>query len=129
GETPLTPLFGRELLNDSAASDPATRDTLTFLTYREKLLAGSWRFDTYFGRDTLMAVRLLMPVLSATAVEAGLSSVLARLSVQGEVARSEEHTSELQSLRHLVCRLLLEKKKPRRSVTKTLLRTMHSPRA
>src|SRR5262245_64575322 len=30
----------------------------------------------------------------------------------GECAfRSEEHTSELQSLRHLVCRLLLEKKK------------------
>src|SRR5262245_65346445 len=27
------------------------------------------------------------------------------------VERSEEHTSELQSLRHLVCRLLLEKKK------------------
>src|ERR1035438_7385162 len=26
--------------------------------------------------------------------------------------RSEEHTSELQSLRHLVCRLLLEKKTP-----------------
>src|SRR5262245_64550091 len=28
--------------------------------------------------------------------------------------RSEEHTSELQSLRHLVCRLLLEKKKNNR---------------
>src|SRR5262245_62299334 len=28
-----------------------------------------------------------------------------------QCARSEEHTSELQSLRHLVCRLLLEKKK------------------
>src|ERR1039458_3689495 len=27
----------------------------------------------------------------------------------GRVVRSEEHTSELQSLRHLVCRLLLEK--------------------
>src|SRR5262245_64357265 len=27
------------------------------------------------------------------------------------IMRSEEHTSELQSLRHLVCRLLLEKKK------------------
>src|SRR5258705_8184216 len=35
--------------------------------------------------------------------------VLARFD--GEEARSEEHTSELQSLRHLVCRLLLEKKK------------------
>src|SRR5437899_3487412 len=29
--------------------------------------------------------------------------------------RSEEHTSELQSLRHLVCRLLLEKKNKRHS--------------
>src|SRR5437899_8491098 len=29
------------------------------------------------------------------------------------IMRSEEHTSELQSLRHLVCRLLLEKKKTR----------------
>src|SRR5262245_63196313 len=28
-----------------------------------------------------------------------------------QTIRSEEHTSELQSLRHLVCRLLLEKKK------------------
>src|SRR5258705_6057944 len=32
--------------------------------------------------------------------------------------RSEEHTSELQSLRHLVCRLLLEKKK-KRNTTRT----------
>src|SRR2546422_6716104 len=36
-----------------------------------------------------------------------------RLSLQhtGETPRSEEHTSELQSRLHLVCRLLLEKKK------------------
>src|SRR5262245_64054740 len=33
-----------------------------------------------------------------------------RLSTR-RMTRSEEHTSELQSLRHLVCRLLLEKKK------------------
>src|SRR5205814_5002029 len=31
--------------------------------------------------------------------------------------RSEEHTSELQSLRHLVCRLLLEKKKQKKKNT------------
>src|SRR5690349_23178957 len=31
--------------------------------------------------------------------------------------RSEEHTSELQSRRDLVCRLLLEKKKPQRITT------------
>src|SRR5205823_10905586 len=32
----------------------------------------------------------------------------------GEVWRSEEHTSELQSLAYLVCRLLLEKKKKKK---------------
>src|ERR1039458_6549089 len=31
------------------------------------------------------------------------------------MVRSEEHTSELQSLRHLVCRLLLEKKKKKKN--------------
>src|SRR5437899_9977083 len=36
---------------------------------------------------------------------------LSRESASRKHARSEEHTSELQSLRHLVCRLLLEKKK------------------
>src|SRR5687768_18126435 len=33
------------------------------------------------------------------------------LAAQDPVGRSEEHTSELQSRLHLVCRLLLEKKK------------------
>src|SRR3712207_8316179 len=32
---------------------------------------------------------------------------------QGELARSEEHTSELQSRQYLVCRLLLDKKRLR----------------
>src|SRR5258708_27113882 len=35
-----------------------------------------------------------------------------RVSESGLRGRSEEHTSELQSPDHLVCRLLLEKKKP-----------------
>src|ERR1039458_10870583 len=34
-----------------------------------------------------------------------------------QASRSEEHTSELQSLRHLVCRLLLEKKKKPKNIT------------
>ena len=89
GETPLTGLRQSELLNASAAADPAARKALGFLSYREKFLAGSWRFDTYFGRDTLMSVRLLMPVLQPAAVEAGLNAVLARLNPAGEVAHEE----------------------------------------
>src|SRR5947208_9770097 len=42
--------------------------------------------------------------------ERGRVEGLARLVVQDD-GRSEEHTSELQSPDHLVCRLLLEKKK------------------
>src|SRR2546422_7837509 len=34
-------------------------------------------------------------------------------SLAADICRSEEHTSELQSRLHLVCRLLLEKKKKR----------------
>lgn len=89
GDTPLTGLSEAKLLNGRAARDPETRHALAFLSYREKFLAGSWRFDTYFGRDTLMSVRLLMPVLRGPAAEAGLGSVLARLNAAGEVAHEE----------------------------------------
>src|SRR2546429_7143263 len=52
----------------------------------------------------------------------GLGRISAALEVMRHVqfqlgeARSEEHTSELQSRLHLVCRLLLEKKKKQPSV-------------
>src|SRR5690554_7547519 len=38
---------------------------------------------------------------------------------QQKTLRSEEHTSELQSRPHLVCRLLLEKKKNKRKLEQT----------
>ena len=100
GERPLAALAGKDLLRNPSAGDPTARETLAFLAYREKLLAGSWRFDTYFGRDTLMSLRMLMPALSATAVAAGLDSVLARLSAKGEVAH-EEDIGEQAVLDHL----------------------------
>src|SRR2546425_13168282 len=42
---------------------------------------------------------------------AALSYVIAAAVAADSIWRSEEHTSELQSLAYLVCRLLLEKKK------------------
>lgn len=100
GEKPLTPLAEADVLNSRAKDDRAGRDTLAFLSYREKFLAGSWRFDTYFGRDTLLSLYLLMPALKADAVEDGLDSVLARLSPKGEVAH-EEDIGEQAVLDHL----------------------------
>src|ERR1039458_10838205 len=43
------------------------------------------------------------------------------------IGRSEEHTSELQSLRHLVCRLLREKKKKSKHNTIKLIASIASP--
>src|SRR5690625_6885889 len=40
-----------------------------------------------------------------------------------EMARSEEHTSELQSRGHLVCRLLLEKKKKKKECIEIRMNT------
>src|SRR3712207_7597225 len=48
-------------------------------------------------------------VLAALAGPLAAAAYALRLS--GDLARSEEHTSELQSRQYLVCRLLLEKKK------------------
>ncbi|HEX4196023.1 MAG TPA: hypothetical protein VHZ26_01140 [Caulobacteraceae bacterium] len=100
GEAPLTPLGGADLMNSAAASDPAARNALSFLSYREKFLAGSWRFDTYFGRDTLMTLELLTPVLQPAAVEDGLGAVVSRLAPDGEVAH-EESIGEFAILAHL----------------------------
>ncbi len=100
GEPPLTPLPAAELLRPRSRTDVRSAQVLEFLSYREKFLAGSWRFDTYFGRDTLMSLRLLMPALQPGAVEAGLESVLVRLSANGEVAH-EEDIGEFAILRRL----------------------------
>src|ERR1035441_10958425 len=44
-------------------------------------------------------------------LQAMIASVQPSANRRSSAVRSEEHTSELQSLRHLVCRLLLEKTK------------------
>src|SRR5437899_6213908 len=48
------------------------------------------------------------------ALAGDLDSLSERMIGAEMFRRSEEHTSELQSLRHLVCRLLLEKKKKKK---------------
>src|SRR2546425_6991742 len=52
---------------------------------------------------------------------AGCSGYLDRINH----ARSEEHTSELQSLAYLVCRLLLEKKKIKKTTSVSERSTMY----
>src|ERR1035441_3748832 len=70
------------------------------------LRSRAWRWS---GRGFRLAIcrESRRPSATRTAAQAELSRPLPHW-------RSEEHTSELQSLRHLVCRLLLEKKKKKK---------------
>src|SRR2546422_90303 len=126
---PYAPLFGANLVATFVAS---VMDGATFV-----LLIPFLR--TLFGHDPLnvaggSAVERLVAVVVGPLFAAGspgaalrnvvlvlvaamvIKNVLAYLASVSSVAiqeRSEEHTSELQSRLHLVCRLLLEKKKIR----------------
>ncbi|EXJ77675.1 hypothetical protein A1O3_09904 [Capronia epimyces CBS 606.96] len=67
--------------------------SLSFLSYSEKLLAGAWRFLTYFGRDSMISALLLEPVLSqgnGSATEAVIGAVLERINrTDGSVCHEE----------------------------------------
>lgn len=91
-EPPLTPLAPADILKPESLSSTPARDAqmLAFLMYKEKFLAGSWTYLTYFGRDTLLTLRLLMPALQPQAVEAMLGAVIHRLVPDGDVAHEEE---------------------------------------
>src|SRR5262245_64961522 len=69
-------------------------------------------YTTLF-RSSLRLGRAALDHQAARHLGGDLSALAAVLVVASRATerRSEEHTSELQSLRHLVCRLLLEKKK------------------
>src|ERR1039458_10520110 len=64
---------------------------------------------TYFKYPCISKrpIMLLFAVISIMTVITGAATTPLMTALQN--SRSEEHTSELQSLRHLVCRLLLEK--------------------
>src|SRR5204863_8504585 len=90
-------------LHDALPILPMNAHGRTFGSITLEVDESGRRFD---GAD--LATALALAQRAALAVESS------RLYEEAEY-RSEEHTSELQSRRDLVCRLLLEKKKQRRT--------------
>lgn len=75
---------------DLITTQPSTSKSLSFLSYTDKLLAGGWRFLTYFGRDSMISALLLQPVLSELAIEAVIKAVLERINgTDGTIAHEE----------------------------------------
>src|SRR5688572_32691894 len=81
-------------------------------------------YTTLFRSASASAPRPSTPrtMCRVSVLEANINSLLSRAgdirarlgALRGRGARSEEHTSELQSQSNLVCRLLLEKKKKKK---------------
>lgn len=106
--TPYVPLVGlgasNLFLDSTAANGTATlgnvlsairsnasavADQASFLAYTNEFLAGGWRFLTYFGRDTMLFLRLVLPVVSPTSAEAILGAVIQRINETGTICHEE----------------------------------------
>src|SRR2546422_5446355 len=82
-------------------------------------------YTTLFRSISVPQMMIARPVVAGPVAGAILGDVATGLALgvvfelfQRQPRRSEEHTSELQSRLHLVCRLLLEKKKTNQIKTK-----------
>src|SRR5437870_8840950 len=85
-------------------------------------------YTTLFRSQALVDVRHAAQMLvEDLPLIGGLGEGRRQDGADAQHARSEEHTSELQSRGHLVCRLLLEKKKNKPMTTKpsTIQQTTH----
>src|SRR2546430_9653299 len=85
---------------------------------RSTLFPYTTLFRSHVGRLAAAAVWWLDTVKSGSRILVACSS-----PSPGNGARSEEHTSELQSQPNLVCRLLLEKKKRSRDYLRRVTRS------
>ncbi|KAF2249270.1 hypothetical protein BU26DRAFT_315596 [Trematosphaeria pertusa] len=90
-------LSPQQVLDEASAGlinqNPDQTISLSFLSYKEKLLAGTWRFLTYFGRDSMISALLMQPILSqgeGGAIEAVIAAVLERINrADGTVCHEE----------------------------------------
>src|SRR2546422_1884457 len=86
------------------------RSVLVIMPTGTEVVSPVW---LHYGRDGRAVGTQTDSYVTVSLVGLDLNSGKSLYSVvaNGEARRSEEHTSELQSRLHLVCRLLLEKKK------------------
>jgi hypothetical protein len=87
----LTGMSPKELIREEYLHlfDEQTLNMLSFVAYREKWMAGSHRYLTYFGRDTMVSAKLMLAFLKPKALAGVLAGVLDRVDKNGWVSHEE----------------------------------------
>src|SRR5690625_5205332 len=98
----------RSLLNTTDYPQLNSLFQYSFSPDESKLLLGTESQSIY--RRSVLAVYYVLDIASGELIQVDEDKIQ-EPSFSADGSRSEEHTSELQSRGHLVCRLLLEKKK------------------
>src|SRR5690625_6114011 len=98
----------RSLLNTRNFPELKSLFQYSFSPDESKLLLGTEYQPIY--RRSVLAVYYVLDIATGELIQVDEDKIQ-EPSFSADGSRSEEHTSELQSRGHLVCRLLLEKKK------------------
>ncbi|KAI0475352.1 carbohydrate-binding module family 52 protein [Xylariaceae sp. FL0804] len=93
----LEQLSRRETMNSASQNlvkqHPDDSKALSFFSYTSKVVAGGWRFLTYFGRDSLITLLLLRPILStgkSGEIESIIGAAIERInSADGSLCHEE----------------------------------------
>ena len=91
-ETPLRPMPITQIFKPDVARarmSIADIESALYLTTADKILAGSWRYQTFFGRDPKLTQLYAADYLEPEVMEAELAAVFSRLDTSGDAAHEE----------------------------------------
>lgn len=98
-DKPLTPLSPSDVFKPEVlkAMSAEKLQAFSFLLYKEKLMAGSPRYLTKFGRDSIYTLRVLMSSMKPEAVENLLNATMSSMNPKSGSISHEQHEGDFAS--------------------------------
>lgn len=98
-EKPLTPIALKDFFKEDALKemDPKRLMALSFLAYKEKLMAGSPRYLSKFGRDSIYTLNVFMDFMKPEAIESLLTATISSLNPRTGLVSHEQHEGDFVS--------------------------------
>ncbi len=91
---PLEDVFTEQALK---TMDPKSLQSFSFLLFKEKLMAGSPRYFSKFGRDSIYTLGVLMRVMKPEAIESLLTATISSMHPKLGLISHEQHEGDFAS--------------------------------